>query len=370
MLAHVQAGSRDLERAAEALASRLPEELGVYARLAYNYRWAWDPDGPAVFRDLDPDRWEKVAENPVKQLQEASTAGLQAAAHERGAAGAGRRGRGTRDRGPQPSHPRRPRDDRPADRVLLRRVRLPRLVPDLLGRPGRPRRRHPQGSVRPRVAAGRDRSALPPGLLPPADRQPRLAARVLGRHRPGPPARRARDRRRRGADHGRAEDRRDGRRRPDLARGHRPRAAVPARRRAARELPGRPLDHQPPVHRRRGHAPGPVHAARHRRRARAGGDGDRAEHRAPQRGARRVRRAGAGQARVQRPGLARRRAGGRQASAPSSPPTRPSRRATTPTRPIRSRRCSSTWPGRSASTRRRSSASAGRTPRRRPSRSA
>ena len=80
MLAHVQAGSRDLERAAEALASRLPEELGVYARLAYNYRWAWDPDGPAVFRDLDPDRWEKVAENPVKQLQEASTAGLQAAA--------------------------------------------------------------------------------------------------------------------------------------------------------------------------------------------------------------------------------------------------------------------------------------------------
>jgi starch phosphorylase len=80
MLAHVQAGSRDLERAAEALATRLPESLGVFARLAYNYRWAWDPDGPAVFRDLDPQRWDKVAENPVKQLQEASTAGLRAAA--------------------------------------------------------------------------------------------------------------------------------------------------------------------------------------------------------------------------------------------------------------------------------------------------
>lgn len=80
MLADVQAGSRDLERAAEALASRLPETLGVFARLAYNYRWAWDPDGPDVFRELDPDRWDKVAENPVKQLQEASTAGLQAAA--------------------------------------------------------------------------------------------------------------------------------------------------------------------------------------------------------------------------------------------------------------------------------------------------
>src|SRR6478752_4025504 len=80
MLAHVQAGSRDLERAAEALATRLPDSLGVFARLAYNYRWAWDPDGPDVFRDIDPDRWDKVAENPVKQLQEASTAGLQAAA--------------------------------------------------------------------------------------------------------------------------------------------------------------------------------------------------------------------------------------------------------------------------------------------------
>ncbi len=46
--------------------------------------------------------------------------------------------------GPRPRAP---------DRVLLRGVRLPRLVPDLLGRPRRPRRRHPQGGVRPRVAA-------------------------------------------------------------------------------------------------------------------------------------------------------------------------------------------------------------------------
>src|SRR4051794_6405930 len=71
MLAHVQAGSRDLERAAEALATRLPESLGVLARIAYNYRWAWDPDGPDLFRSIDPDRWERVAENPVKFLEEA-----------------------------------------------------------------------------------------------------------------------------------------------------------------------------------------------------------------------------------------------------------------------------------------------------------
>src|SRR3954452_14518735 len=72
MLAHVQAGSRDLERAAEALATRLPGTLSVLARLAYNYRWAWDPDGPDVFREVDSDRWERVAENPVKLLQEAN----------------------------------------------------------------------------------------------------------------------------------------------------------------------------------------------------------------------------------------------------------------------------------------------------------
>src|SRR4051794_37188151 len=80
MLAHVQAGSRDLERAAEALATRLPEPLGVLARLAYNYRWAWDPDGPDVYRSIDPDRWDRVAENPVKLLQEAATDRILAAA--------------------------------------------------------------------------------------------------------------------------------------------------------------------------------------------------------------------------------------------------------------------------------------------------
>src|SRR3954454_12658194 len=79
MLAHVQAGSRDLEQAAEALATRLPEPLGVLARVAYNYRWAWDPDGPELFRAIDADRWERVAENPVKFLQEANTAQLNAA---------------------------------------------------------------------------------------------------------------------------------------------------------------------------------------------------------------------------------------------------------------------------------------------------
>src|SRR3954463_11123703 len=82
MLAHVQAGSRDLVRAAEALATRLPEPLGVFARLAYNYRWAWDPDGPDVFRSIDPDRWDRVPETPVKLLQEAAADRLIAASQD------------------------------------------------------------------------------------------------------------------------------------------------------------------------------------------------------------------------------------------------------------------------------------------------
>src|SRR3954449_672019 len=80
MLPGVQAGRRELERAADALASRLPEPLGVFARLAYNYRWSWTPDGPDVFRAIDSERWDRCAENPVRLLQEASAQRLQAAA--------------------------------------------------------------------------------------------------------------------------------------------------------------------------------------------------------------------------------------------------------------------------------------------------
>src|SRR6188472_654045 len=82
MLRGVQAGRRDLERAADALATRLPEPLGVLARLAYNYRWAWDAGGPEIYRSIDPDRWERVAENPVRLLQEASTERLLAASQD------------------------------------------------------------------------------------------------------------------------------------------------------------------------------------------------------------------------------------------------------------------------------------------------
>jgi glycogen phosphorylase len=78
----VQAGLRDLEHAAQALAARLPEPLGVFARLAYNYRWSWTTGGSDVFRAIDPDRWERVAENPVRLLQETGIDRLEAVARD------------------------------------------------------------------------------------------------------------------------------------------------------------------------------------------------------------------------------------------------------------------------------------------------
>jgi starch phosphorylase len=76
----VHAGQPQIERAAQALADRLPEPLGVLARLAYNYRWSWSLEGPDLFRAVDPDRWDRCGENPVRLLQEASGDALARAA--------------------------------------------------------------------------------------------------------------------------------------------------------------------------------------------------------------------------------------------------------------------------------------------------
>ena len=194
-----------------------------------------------------PTAGSKVAENPVKQLQEASTAAAASMPPTttrllaRAAAARGARAAPTSTVPPTTAPPR-----RPSDRVLLRRVRIARLVPDLQRRPRRPRRRHPQGGVRPCVAAGRGRPPLPQRLLPPAHRQPRLAARVLGRHRPGPPARRAGHRRRRRADHDQRQGRRPRGRRADLAHQRRPDPAATCSTPTARRTP-RPPAGSPPA---------------------------------------------------------------------------------------------------------------------------
>ena len=94
----------------------------------------------------------------------------------------------------QRQHADRPR--RP-DRLLLRRVRLPRVARDLLGRARRAGRRPHEVGQRHGPAVRRRRAALPQGLLPPDDRRRRPPGARLPGLRPQPPAAPAGSRRRR-----------------------------------------------------------------------------------------------------------------------------------------------------------------------------
>jgi starch phosphorylase len=69
-------GTADVQRAVAELAARLPAPLAPFARLAFNYRWSWLPGGPALFRAIDPARFESCLQNPVRLLQESSSATL------------------------------------------------------------------------------------------------------------------------------------------------------------------------------------------------------------------------------------------------------------------------------------------------------
>ena len=76
----MQAGERDLKRAADGLRSRLPEALAPLAAIAYNLRWSWVPGGPELLESIAPHRWELSGHNPVRMLKEVSAAALDIAA--------------------------------------------------------------------------------------------------------------------------------------------------------------------------------------------------------------------------------------------------------------------------------------------------
>ncbi len=65
-------GSRDLERAAAELGERLPAPLAPLARLAFNYRWTWLPDGADVFAHVEPVLWQRSCGNPRWLLEAAA----------------------------------------------------------------------------------------------------------------------------------------------------------------------------------------------------------------------------------------------------------------------------------------------------------
>jgi starch phosphorylase len=51
-------------------ATTLPETLAALERLSQNYWWSWNPDGHAVFRDLDQQVWDECEHNPRRLLKE------------------------------------------------------------------------------------------------------------------------------------------------------------------------------------------------------------------------------------------------------------------------------------------------------------
>ena len=64
------AGAADIAQRVADLAEHLPDGLKPLAAVAYNYRWSWLPGGEAVFREINPHRWELAAGNPVRFLSE------------------------------------------------------------------------------------------------------------------------------------------------------------------------------------------------------------------------------------------------------------------------------------------------------------
>jgi len=50
----------------------LPLSIQPLAKLSWNYWWSWSQDGPAVFRDLDPEIWEEYEQNPRLLLAKTS----------------------------------------------------------------------------------------------------------------------------------------------------------------------------------------------------------------------------------------------------------------------------------------------------------
>lgn len=53
-------------------ARELPTTLKSLEKLAWNYWWSWAPDGPEIFRDLDPGLWQQVEQNPKALLAQIS----------------------------------------------------------------------------------------------------------------------------------------------------------------------------------------------------------------------------------------------------------------------------------------------------------
>jgi len=56
-------------KAVEKLKAKLPITLKPLAEIAYNYWWSWTPERISLFRNIDPETWQKCNHNPVALLR-------------------------------------------------------------------------------------------------------------------------------------------------------------------------------------------------------------------------------------------------------------------------------------------------------------
>jgi len=76
----INSGAKDIRRAAQILASRVPGRLAPLAEVAYNFSWTWRRDGEQIFRAIDSYRWRMCRLNPVRLLQESPEEAMERAA--------------------------------------------------------------------------------------------------------------------------------------------------------------------------------------------------------------------------------------------------------------------------------------------------
>jgi starch phosphorylase len=62
----------ETETRAGVRARELPATLKPLEKISWNYWWSWAPDGPEIFRDLDPGVWQQCEHNPRALLAQAS----------------------------------------------------------------------------------------------------------------------------------------------------------------------------------------------------------------------------------------------------------------------------------------------------------
>ena len=58
--------------------SRIPESLKMLGEMARNIWWAWNNEATEMFKELDPELWQVVGQNPVALLERLSYEKLEA----------------------------------------------------------------------------------------------------------------------------------------------------------------------------------------------------------------------------------------------------------------------------------------------------